>query len=188
MNRCWAPFDPQEEVSSNIRFGKKVMAWSALINDTVLQIRWMDEDHRPTTVTADSYLAMLREEVWPEVRAVAGRRGWWWQQDGASVHCTEPVLDFLNEKFRGRVISRRAEHAWPPYSPDLNPLDFFFWGYAMAEVWRQKPKSIEELKQVVEHLARELSGEIIQRVMANFRKRCEACLQASGGAFEYFLD
>ena len=58
----------------------------------------------------------------------------------------------------------------------------------MGEVFRQKPATIEELKQVVEDLAAELSGEIIRNVMANFRARREACLQADGGAFEYFLD
>ena len=124
-DRCWAPFDPQEEVECNIRFDKKVMAWSALIDDSVLTIRWMDEPHRPPTVTAESYLEMLEEEVWPEVMGRARRNGWWFQQDGASVHCTDAVLAFLNAKFGGRVVSRRGEHPWPPYSPDLNPLNFF---------------------------------------------------------------
>ena len=187
-DHCWAPFDPQEEVESNVRFGEKVMAWSALVDDSVLRIRWMDEPHRPRTITAESYLSMLTDEVWPEVRYRVGRNGWWWMQDGASVHCTDEVLNFLNAKFQNRVISRRGENPWPPYSPDLNPLDFFFWGYAMAEVFRQKPATIPELKQIVEDLAAELSGEIIANVMANFRRRCEACVRADGAAFEYFLD
>ena len=187
-DRCWAPHDPQEEVESNIRFDKKVMAWSALVDGSVLRIRWMDEPHRPPTVTAASYLEMLKNEVWPEVRGLAGRRGWWWQQDGATVHCSDEVLAFLEEKFRGRVISRRGDNPWPPYSPDLNPLDFFFWGFCMAEVFRLKPATIEELKTVVEDLAAELSGDVIRGVMASFRRRCEACIEADGGAFEYLLD
>ena len=77
------------------------------------------------------------------------------------------MLAFLNNKPR---VSRRAEDGWPPYSSDLNPLDFFFWGYAMAEVFRQKPSKIEELKQGVEDLAADLSSEIICCVMANFRR------------------
>ena len=54
-------FDPQEEVECNMRFNK-VMVWSALIDDSVLTIRWMDEPHRPRTVTAESYLEMLEEK------------------------------------------------------------------------------------------------------------------------------
>ena len=34
----------------------------------------------------------------------------------------------------------------------------------------------------------EIAGDIIQNVMANFRQRCEACLEASREAFEHFLD
>ena len=187
-DRCWAPWDPQEETECNMRFDSKVMVWLALVNNSVLQIRWMDEPHRPCTVTEESYLHMLQREVWPEVAQRAGRARWWFQQDGASVHCTDDVLAFLNAKFCGRVISRCGEHEWTPYSPDLNPLDFFFWGHAMAEVFCQKPSTIEELKQVVEDMAANLSGEIIRKVMENFRRRCEACVSANGGAFEYFLD
>ena len=147
----------------------------------------MDEEHRPKYVNADSYLQMLKEEVWLEVRSRATRQQLCFQQDGASCHCTDEVLDFLHSKFHDRVISRRSEFAWPPYSPDLNPLDYFFWGYAMAEAFHQKPATLDELKEVVEDLAAELSGEILGAVMENFRIRCQACMDASGGAFEYFL-
>ena len=75
-------------------------------------------------------------------------------QDGARVHTTEEVMAWLKAKFQGRVISRKAEVEWPPYSPDLNPLDYFFWSYAMIRVRRRKPATIEELKETVEDVAR----------------------------------
>ena len=53
-DRFWAPRDPQEEIECNIRFDSRAMAWSALVDDRVLQIRWMDEPHRPRNVTAAS--------------------------------------------------------------------------------------------------------------------------------------
>ena len=67
---------------------------------------------------------MLKAEVWPEDDARAGRRLWWWKQDGATFHCTDEVLAFL--EFCLRVISQGGKHPWPPNLPDLNPLDFFF--------------------------------------------------------------
>ena len=87
------------------------------------------------------------------MRASATRKQYWFQQDGASVHCTPEVLAFLASKFGARVISRNTEHSWPPYSPDLSPLDFSFWGQAMAHVVRCQPATIPELKQVVEDFA-----------------------------------
>ena len=68
-------------------------------------------------------------------------------QDGAPPHCTNAPLEFLNEMFRGRVISRRKENLWPAHSPDLNPLDFSFWAAAQTRVYMEKPDSIEYLIQ-----------------------------------------
>ena len=187
-DHIWAPFDPDEEAICKVQGAKKVMCWAALVGDSVLTLRWMDEEHRPRTMTGESYGEMLRNEVWPEVRGRAGQRRWWWQQDGAALHCTEENLAFLVAKFRGRVISRRGENPWPPYSPDLSPLDYYFWGYANAEVFRQQPTTIPQLKAIVEEVAANLSGDVLRAVMANFRKRCEVCLEFDGGHFEYALE
>ena len=187
-DHIWAPFDPDVEVECKVQGPKKVMCWAGMVGDSILKLRWWDEDQRPRTMTGASYLAMVRDEVWPEVRGRASQRGFWWQQDGASVHCTDDNLAFLEQRFRGRVISRRGEHPWPPYSPDLSPLDYYFWGYANAEVFRRKPTTIEQLKAIVEEVAANLSGEVLRAVMSNFRKRCEICLQMEGGHFEYALE
>ena len=37
-------------------------------------------------------------------------------------------LLMLKVYFDDKIIGRNAENFWPPHSPDLNPLDFFFWG------------------------------------------------------------
>ena len=39
-------------------------------------------------------------------------------------HTTRANMAFLQEKFPGRVISRRGGINWPPRSCDLTPLDF----------------------------------------------------------------
>ena len=55
-------------------------------------------------------------------------------QDRATCHTKVENLKFLDEKFGGCVISNKTDTPWPPNSPDLYPLDFFFWGYAMNHV------------------------------------------------------
>ena len=37
-------------------------------------------------------------------------------------------MQFLNGKFENHVISRRSEFIWPAHSPELNPLNYRFWG------------------------------------------------------------
>ncbi|GBN34462.1 hypothetical protein AVEN_29506-1, partial [Araneus ventricosus] len=48
--------------------------------------------------------------------------------DGAEAHFSSTVRHFLNATYPARWIGRGGPAAWPPSSPDLKPLDFFFWG------------------------------------------------------------
>ena len=54
-------------------------------------------------------MELLRETVWHAVRHRATRNQLHFQQDGASPHTTNQVMQFLEEKFQGRVISRKAD-------------------------------------------------------------------------------
>ena len=88
----------------------------------------------------------------------------------ARPHKTEDVLTFLRLNFKGSVISRRSEIKWPPYSPDLNFSDYF-WLYAMINVRRCKPATIEELGAVVKSVARTFLVRMIRTAVANVQKR-----------------
>jgi inhibitor of nuclear factor kappa-B kinase subunit alpha len=52
-----------------------------------------------------------------------GHRNWVYQQYGAKCHTS-----ILSQKWCKRNLLHflKAEH-WPAQSPDLNPLDYFFW-------------------------------------------------------------
>ena len=81
----------------------------------------VDEAGQNVLVTGERYLNMWKSEDWP----IVGRNGYWEMQYGATSHKTIEVMAWLNAKFWGRVISRKTEVEGPPYSPDLNPLDYF---------------------------------------------------------------
>ena len=51
----------------------------------------------------------------------------------------------MEKGFQGKLISNKLDFICPPRSPDLNPLDFFLWGYLKSRVFANKPKTIEEL-------------------------------------------
>ena len=48
------------------------------------------------------------------------------------------------------LISLNTDHEWSPHSPDLNPLDFWFWGDAKNVVYANKPVTLAQLKENVE--------------------------------------
>ena len=93
---------------------------------------------------------MLKAIVWPKVCRTVSSRQLWFQQDGATVlDTTLRARAWLQQKFGQRVISRHMDRPWPAKSPDLSPLDYWFWSVAMRELARVPPNSIEEMKTTV---------------------------------------
>ena len=79
-----------------------------MVNGRILPIVWFQEGQ---SVNTEIYLKLLQNDMWPAVRHNSDRENYYFQQDGATPHCAKKCLDFLEEKFPGRVISRRAHRA-----------------------------------------------------------------------------
>ena len=157
------------------------MCWAAIVDGRVLPLVWFETGE---SVNGQRYLNLLQQSLWPEVRHIATRREYWYQQDGAPCHCSNECLNFLHGKFPDRLISRRSEHAWPAHSPDLSPLDYWFWGAIESVIYIQKPNSIPALKRMVNEAARAISEDEVRRAVANFNRRVRFCASHNGGYFE----
>jgi hypothetical protein len=51
----------------------------------------------------------------------------WYVQRDDSAHFSLAVRDVLNNTYHDGWIGIEGPTAWPPRSPDLNPLDFHLW-------------------------------------------------------------
>ncbi|EFN63727.1 hypothetical protein EAG_00069, partial [Camponotus floridanus] len=72
------------------------------------------------------------EESLPELLEdvpLATRNAMWFMHDGAPAHFSRIAREFLTATYGDRWIGRGGSHLWPARSPDLNPLDYFLWGY-----------------------------------------------------------
>jgi hypothetical protein len=56
-------------------------------------------------------------------------------RDGAPARFRCAVRDVFNNTYHDRWIGRGGPSAWPPRSPDLNPLDFYLWGHLKTIVY-----------------------------------------------------
>ena len=65
------------------------------------------------------------------------------QQDGATCHIAEATLDFLGPVFEDRIIGRRADVIWPPWSCDLTPLGYYLWGAVKDKSYADNPETIK---------------------------------------------
>ena len=108
-------------------------------------------------------------------------------QDGATPHTANKVLDALHETFGDRVISRRYPDAkqcsvtWPAHSPDLNPCDFFLWGYPKSVEYRPKPTDTAML---IRREVRKITVDTCANVIENFKERVREGKRLKGKRIE----
>ncbi|GFO20935.1 transposable element tc3 transposase [Plakobranchus ocellatus] len=112
----------------------------------------------------------------------------WFQQDGATPHTSNKSLTWLRQRFPDRLISRRCDPEWAPHSPDLNPPDFYLWGYLKDNVYINNPQIIPDLKAVITQKIRQIPREECVRVIGNFARHLQVCLQRGGGHMEHILE
>lgn len=123
---------------------------------------------------------MINEFVWPEIDRL-GIGDMWFQQDGATCHTSNEIVEILKAKFPGRVISRRVDVNWPLRSCDLTLLDFFLWGYVKSQVYANKPATIADLENNVIRVIGEIEANLCARVIQNWTSRMTACKRSRGG-------
>jgi len=147
-----------------------------------------DDDGRSQTVNKERDMAVLNK-YWASLgrwtRVV--RASQWFQQDGATPHTSNETIAWLRQRFEGRLISRRCDVEWAPHSPDLNPPDFYLWGYLKDRVYANNPQSIPDLKAAITAAIRAIPREECGRVIENFARRIQVCLQRRGAHFEHIF-
>ena len=74
----------------------------------------------------------FKKQLLPAIKKFVKRGDWIDVQDSAPSHRSN-LVDFLEKTFERRFI-KCVE--WPPSSPDLNPLDYFFWDLIKTKVYQ----------------------------------------------------
>ena len=156
------------------------MCWVAIVDGRVLLLVWFEKGE---SVNGQRCLNLLQQSLWPEVRHITTRREHWYQQDGAPCRSNE-CLNFLHGKLPDKLISRRTEHAWPAFSPDISPLDYWFWGAMYGLIHLKKTNGIPALKRLINEAAREISENAVRRAVANFNRRVYLCIRNNCVHFE----
>ena len=101
---------------------------------------------RGQSVTKEVYLAALKDHVKPWMTATAAGRPYVFQQDGAPVHTSHLVQNWLSDE----MDMVWTKELWPPSSPDLNPLDCYAWGVLEWENNKRAHNSIDSLRDTIE--------------------------------------
>lgn len=178
--RIYSKSRPVEVSEQKENFPKKLGLWCAL-SVKKLYGPYVFEGN----VDSSKYISIIKTFL-EDVDRIS-KRNFWFQQDGATCHTSRESLEFLTFVFPGRVISGKLETFWPPHSPDLNPLDFYFWGSLKSYLSHQPASNLTQLRSKITEYATSISQSTLQRVNLNFEKRVQKCIEANGGHFEHLL-
>ena len=176
--RIWGIENPRAYLEQE-RNSPKVNVWCALLHNRVIGPFFFTEQ----TVTQDSYLAMLEEYAYPQLAEVDGVI---FQQDGAPPHWGLRVRESLDRQFPGKWIGRGGPIPWPARSPDVTPLDFFFWGYVKDRVYQTPIRDIEELKRKIVEVVATVNRNMLKNTWKELRRRLEFLQENDGIHYEVY--
>lgn len=185
--RIWAHRNPHAMVQRVFQGRFAINVWSGIIGNHIIGPVFL-----PLRLNTAHYLRFLRHDLLHRLRGLVprnDRNAIYFMHDGAPPHWGLQVRAFLNNMFGGRWIGRHpAPHIWPPRSPDLNPLDFFFWGALKSIVYRSEReiRTPADLRRRIEEGVVRLfrNEDLLDRVRSNLEARLRACLCNGGRHIE----
>ena len=84
---------------------------------------------------------------------------------------------------------RRGHVEWSSCSPDLSPLDFFFWGMLKEKVYSMKITDLNHMRERITSQCAEIDGnaDLFHRAHLNFAKRIKLCIENDGNHVENII-
>ncbi len=78
------------------------------------------------------------------------------------------------------MVSSREPIQWPPHSLDLSPCDFYLRAYLDAEVFKQRPRTLEDFKTAAEEEIVQITTTTPDKFVRNFHERLNMCIAREG--------
>jgi transposase len=130
---------------------------------------------------AKEYCTVLKENLIPEIklakRTIPGE--WQVMQDNAPIHSAKETMAFI-ERHRLDFIE------WPPYSPDLNPIEnIWHWMKSVLETEYPVCQSAEEIEARFFEIWGKITPEMCQAYCGSYERRLLAVIEAKGGYTKY---
>ena len=189
-NRCFirgkkAETNPARLYHPRNKFSKKLMT-SCVVSWNGVSMPFFVNPAK-TKINARFYTDHLENELIPAINEMYPHGDAIFVQDGASSHTSNLCQNYLAKKFgRDGFVNKNQ---WPPHSPELNPLDYYFWDAVQVKVYegRREPfTSVEELQARIEDVwVTAVDGDALRRAILQFRHRLHAIVKNAGGPIKH---
>lgn len=180
----WANENPRAVRRTNFQNRFSVNLWVGIVGNQII-----GPSELPDRLNAANYLFFLQnqlEDLMDEV-PLAIRAGMHFQHDGAPAHFGRAVRHWLDQNYPARWIGRGGPIVWPPRSPDLNPVDYYFWGRMKDIVYATEVETREDLLERINlagNMIRQNNFEIL-RASQSIRRRARMCIEQNGNLIEH---
>ncbi|CAH1966861.1 unnamed protein product [Acanthoscelides obtectus] len=131
------------------------------------------------TLTGERYVEFMSEILtnFLDELDLISRHHLHFQQDGAPAHNSRGTYHFLSTTFNDQWIGTNGPIQWPPRSPDLNPLDYFLWGYLKNQIYKRRYDNLDALKTAVREKITQIDGRTILKTVRAVEKRAQKCIE-----------
>jgi hypothetical protein len=187
--RIWGSEKPEVFVEKTAH-PKYVTVWCALSSKGLIGPYFFENSEgERQTVNQQNYQSMIKNFFVPQLKEKFGDNlsEHIFCQDGASCHTSKSSLELLKTYFGTNIISNKTENYWPPYSPDLNPCDFFLWGFLKDNVFKETFKNCDSLKQKIIDCCEKVTLDLCKNSIENFKFRLQYCVSKKGKHFSLLM-
>lgn len=156
----------------------KVMVWGGVSRKGKLPLLFIESNVK---INTEYYIErVLKNHLLPHVSKLYEDQPYCFQQDSAPAHkakktqawCAENLPDFI------------TTDEWPASSPDLNPLDFFVWGYMLQQIKSTKGLNLEQFKKLLIDIWEQIPQDMVRASCDGFTKRLRKVIKEKGDRFE----
>jgi hypothetical protein len=182
----WADANPHAYRQQHFQREFSINLWAGLVGNYVI-----GPFELPHRLNGNSYYEFLTRDLPGLLEEVPQqlRRDIWFMHDAAPPHFSVRVRNYLNHHFRRRWIGRNDPHHWPARSPDLTPMDFYFWGHIKELVYKEgEVETMEELRNLIFNAAEVFrqDGGILEHTRTRWVARADVCIHMNGH-FQHLL-
>jgi hypothetical protein len=164
-------FDPQY-MTQRIPHSERVSLWGCFCARGVGQAEiFVDE------FDATKYVDILQHNLIQTALHFYPREAWWFQQDNAPQHTSNLAKRWFHNHGVNLID-------FPPYSPDLNPIENL-WNILKARIEKRLARTREEVERVLKEEWEALDKNLLAKLAASMPARCAAVIANKGHKVPY---
>lgn len=155
------------------KFPLSVMVWCGLTTNGPTKPYFFKENE---TLTQDNYRKKILPLAKKEGKRLFASDKWAFQQDGASSHTSNVAQNWCMKN----LFKFIAKDKWPPNSPDLNPLDYYFWNAVTKQIKSQKIENREKFIKETDKAIKNVPIDEIKKACDSFTRRVREVEEVKG--------